>query len=188
MNDNVDRPSKNRLYPHWHCDEHGDFDARIAVGCPECMRLARTEIERLRVALLSLLPGLTLDLRYADDDDDKDALRSRIRTVEEALGPADETSKPRWKCPACGEEQRHPDYIIGNHWLETAYERICAGEKEADVMADYNYVRRAEEMSAVTLRPMSENTPEGVYVYCYASGVGGVCRLERGHSGPHEFV
>ena len=39
----------------------------------------------LRAALEVLLPGLVLDLRYAGDDDDKDAMRSRISTVREAL-------------------------------------------------------------------------------------------------------
>ena len=32
---------------------------------------------------------------------------------------------------------RHPGYVIGAHWLETAYSRICAGEAEADVLRDY---------------------------------------------------
>lgn len=32
---------------------------------------------------------------------------------------------------------RHPGYVIGSHWLETAYNRICAGEAEADVLRDY---------------------------------------------------
>jgi hypothetical protein len=39
----------------------------------------------LREALECLLPGLILDLRYATDDDDKDAMRSRITTVQDAL-------------------------------------------------------------------------------------------------------
>lgn len=43
------------------------------------------DYERLRDALQVLLPGLVLDLRYATDDDDKDAMRSRIETVEQAL-------------------------------------------------------------------------------------------------------
>ena len=30
----------------------------------------------------------------------------------------------------------HPGYIIGSHWLETAYSRIAAGEAEADVLAE----------------------------------------------------
>ena len=35
--------------------------------------------------------------------------------------------------------KRHPGYIIGNHWLETAYDRICAGEPESEVLADYGW-------------------------------------------------
>ena len=31
-------------YPHWHCPHHGDFDARVAVGCPECVREMRNQI------------------------------------------------------------------------------------------------------------------------------------------------
>ncbi len=42
-------------------------------------------IVQLEEALKCLYLGLVLDLRYADDDDDKDAMRSRIKTVEEAL-------------------------------------------------------------------------------------------------------
>ena len=37
----------------------------------------------------------------------------------------------------------HKDYIIGVHWLSAAYERICAGERECEVMADYGYVDAA---------------------------------------------
>lgn len=43
--------------------------------------------DQMRTALGTLLPGLVLDLRYADDDDDKDAMRSRIETVTQALLP-----------------------------------------------------------------------------------------------------
>ena len=39
------------------------------------------------------------------------------------------------------EPTKHPGYIIGSHWLETAYSRICAGEAEADVLRDYGLVR-----------------------------------------------
>ena len=38
-------------------------------------------------------------------------------------------------------EKRHPGYILGNHWLETAYERVCAGEGEANVLRDYGLMR-----------------------------------------------
>jgi hypothetical protein len=39
------------------------------------------------------------------------------------------------------EPVRHPGYVIGNHWLETAYERICAGESEDAILEDYEVVR-----------------------------------------------
>jgi hypothetical protein len=32
---------------------------------------------------------------------------------------------------AAPEPERHPGYLIGNHWLETAYSRVCAGEADA---------------------------------------------------------
>lgn len=38
-------------------------------------------------------------------------------------------------------EKRHPGYILGSHWLETAYSRICAGEAEADVLRDCGWER-----------------------------------------------
>jgi hypothetical protein len=34
-------PLKKARPVHWHCDTHGDFDAMVAVGCPECMRMDR---------------------------------------------------------------------------------------------------------------------------------------------------
>lgn len=43
------------------------------------------KLVRYREALECLLPGLILDLRYAEPDDDKDAMQSRINTVREAL-------------------------------------------------------------------------------------------------------
>lgn len=39
-------------------------------------------------ALQCLLPGLVLDLRYADDDDDKEAMQSRVDTVVTAINKA----------------------------------------------------------------------------------------------------
>ena len=38
-------------------------------------------------------------------------------------------------------EPTHPGYVIGSHWLETAYSRICAGEAEANVLRDYGLIR-----------------------------------------------
>lgn len=39
-------------------------------------------------ALGSLLPGAVLDLRYADENEDKEALRTRIETIKDALAAA----------------------------------------------------------------------------------------------------
>ena len=46
-------------------------------------------------------------------------------------------------CGVCGWDkcrcETHPGYVIGSHWLETAYSRVCAGESEAEVLRDYGY-------------------------------------------------
>ena len=47
----------------------------------------------------------------------------------------------RARLAAPAPEQTHPGYIIGSHWRETAYSRVCAGEAEADVLRDYGLVR-----------------------------------------------
>jgi hypothetical protein len=39
------------------------------------------------------------------------------------------------------EPVRHPGYVIGSHWFETAYERLCAGEAEDAILEDYELVR-----------------------------------------------
>lgn len=110
---------------------------------------AADEIERLR--------GLLRDARnaiggkYSNID-----LRNRI---DAALAGA--AGRPHWssddpsvtitpqgemsvdpECLTCGRStKRHPGYVIGNHWLESAYERICAGEAEDDVLRDYDVFR-----------------------------------------------
>lgn len=43
----------------------------------------------------------------------------------------------------------HPGYIIGSHWLETAYSRICAGEAEADVLRDIGLIREEAFLTGV---------------------------------------
>jgi hypothetical protein len=40
----------------------------------------------------------------------------------------------------------HPGYIVGTHWLIAAYERICAGEPEEDVLNDY-FGKQAKEIA-----------------------------------------
>jgi hypothetical protein len=45
---------------------------------------------------------------------------------------------------ARGEEpKRHPGYIMGDHWLQAAYTRICTGETEDEVMTDYGWQRES---------------------------------------------
>ena len=51
----------------------------------------------------------------------------------------------------------HPGYVIGSHWLETAYSRVCAGENEAEVLADYGWCRDTE-----SLRRENERLREGL--------------------------
>ena len=52
--------------------------------------------------------------------------------------------------PAAAPEKRHPGYVIGSHWLETAYSRICAGEAEADVLKDCGW-ERVDDADALRL-------------------------------------
>lgn len=66
------------------CHAHGGHDGQVRLN-PKGMYVRWQDYERLRDALQVLLPGLVLDLRYASDDDDKDAMRARVQTVEEAL-------------------------------------------------------------------------------------------------------
>lgn len=35
---------------------------------------------------------------------------------------------------------RRPGYILGDHWLEVAFDRICAGDGEAAVLRDYGWI------------------------------------------------
>jgi hypothetical protein len=63
-------------------DRLDDAGRKMAVNA---LRSLQCKLDACREALECLLPGLTLDLRYADPDDDKDAMRSRIKTVTDAL-------------------------------------------------------------------------------------------------------
>ena len=43
------------------------------------------------------------------------------------------------------EGRSHPGYVVGMHWLASAYHRICGGEPEREVMIDYGYVKERDE-------------------------------------------
>ena len=60
-----------------------------------------------------------------------------------ALNPLPLYAAPPAPAP---EPVRHPGYLIGNHWLETAYSRVCAGEAEADVLRDCGWERVDEAL------------------------------------------
>lgn len=57
----------------------------MLAGAADTIELLQSKLDTLREALDCLLPGLVLDLRYAEPDDDKDAMQSRIKTVTDAL-------------------------------------------------------------------------------------------------------
>ena len=58
------------------------------------------------------------------------------------IEPSDGSELPLYTAPpSAAPEPTHPGYVIGSHWLETAYSRICAGEAEADVLRDIGLVR-----------------------------------------------
>lgn len=80
-------PSEDQVVQRFRpycCHAHGGHDGQVRLNSSG-MYVRWQDYERLREALLVLYPGLVLDLRYAGDDDDTDAMRSRIETVEEAL-------------------------------------------------------------------------------------------------------
>lgn len=69
-------------------------------------------------------------------------------TVDPRLTP-DEAAAILSALAAPQSEQTHPGYVIGSHWLETAYSRVCAGEAEANVLRDYGLVREEAFLTGV---------------------------------------
>jgi hypothetical protein len=70
-----------------------------------------------------------------------EAMQSYAAAERKGLRICDEAIKALRTHLAAPEPVRHPGYVIGSHWLETAYERICAGEAEADVLRDCGWER-----------------------------------------------
>ena len=93
--------------------------------------LKQRVVEALRTALAAEQPKPE---RGRDWDDG--VLEGRLREREYWLA---QHTVP----PAAAPEPTHPGYVIGSHWLETAYSRVCAGEAEAEVLRDYGLWRCA---------------------------------------------
>ena len=70
-------------------------------------------------------------------------LDGECEQIEYGTPPTDDDSiTPLYTALAAEQpKQEHPGYVIGSHWLETAYSRICAGEAEADVLRDCGWER-----------------------------------------------
>jgi hypothetical protein len=70
-------------------------------------------------------------------------------------------------------EPVHPGYVIGSHWLETAYSRIAAGEAEADVLAEVLGERGWAKREPATREQVAEaykasESDGGEVIYCEA--------------------
>jgi len=62
--------------------------------------------------------------------------RAEAEQIRQALASGKKLFAALATLDAALAEPVHPGYIIGSHWLETAYSRIAAGEAEADVLAE----------------------------------------------------
>lgn len=148
MSDIVDR-LRNPKRALWYCREFSRGDDE-SLDIQE----AADEIERLRGLLRQCLTdefgiGRGIGSKVLRQDIDA-ALAGTADQLHWSSGDPSVTITPQGEmsvdpqCPACGRStKRHPGYIIGNHWLESAYERICAGEAEDDVLRDYDVFRVA---------------------------------------------
>jgi hypothetical protein len=74
-------------------------------------------------------------------------------------------------------EPVHPGYIIGSHWLETAYSRIAAGEAEAEVLTEVLGARgwvKPEPATDGQIFDAYQSAPDDDFYY-------GWCAAERFH-------
>ena len=71
----------------------------------------------------------------------------QVTTSKQVAQFKDKNAQPLYATPpAAAPEPTHPGYVIGSHWLETAYSRVCAGEAEADVLRDCGWERVDEAL------------------------------------------
>jgi hypothetical protein len=126
----ADRKIKMRgeYHPDWHEVRDQKFAALVAAAAKaeereECMRICNATED----AFLETL---------AEDGD----LRRNKRAQGGAIAASDIADAIRARRE---EPKRHPGYIMGEHWLQAAYTRICTGETEAEVMSDYGWRRES---------------------------------------------
>lgn len=62
---------------------------------------------------------------------------------------------------------KRPGYILGDHWLETAFDRICAGDREEAVLEDYGWEKKGKWI------PVSERLPSERCLVLVAWGLSG---------------
>lgn len=91
----------------------------------------------------------------------------------------------RTVCGVCGWDrcrcETHPGYVIGSHWLETAYSRICAGEDEAEVLAEFGYRRCAVNQRTTQFCGLLEAAVEAEREACAE-----LCEEMDDRENPHE--
>ena len=110
----------------------------------------------------------------SDDDCGEEKCRdcAPVRVMREALAALDAAlAEPERHvslvCPQCNwtlqepepdakPEPVHPGYVIGSHWLETAYSRIAAGEAEDAVLAEVLGARGWAKREPATPRQIAE--------------------------------
>ena len=93
-----------------------------------------------QVPLHELLESVPSDARLVIDDADGKGTRFI------PVGRLCREAATILRTALAAEQPKHPGYIIGSHWLETAYSRICAGEAEADVLRDCGWERVDEAL------------------------------------------
>lgn len=129
--DGLTPPLAPEIYP--------DYDTVVVLYADYAALEARCL--RYQRALNELLPGLILDLRYADRDDDRDAMQSRIDTIIDALnGSETETGA-----------ESHP----------TALEAAFAKEPERSIVNEATLrVAAAEPRCTTCGLPIGDSYPE----------------------------
>ena len=90
---------------------------------------------------------VALDDALAEPEKERAETVIPARSVAGSEKPASQRDESyRTTEPPAKPEPVHPGYILGSHWLETAYSRVCAGEAEADVLRDCGWERVDEAL------------------------------------------